>query len=116
MYMQELTAAKASGKVATVLWTRRSDRYTLQVVFPKESANWFGAPPIKYPAVRLWLLSDDSFDGSAARVPIRAEASTSAQNERTYWVSLSTGAKAVAAVLQIDDQFFVDPVPQLSAD
>src|SRR5690606_7275402 len=34
---QRLTAPTASSKVGAVLWTRRADRYTLQVVFPRES-------------------------------------------------------------------------------
>jgi hypothetical protein len=111
IYMQELTAAKASKKVAAVLWTRRSDSYTLQVVFPKESAKRAFAPPDKHPAVRLWLLKADGLVMSAARVPPKeGEASTPAQNEQSYSVSLSAGETAVAAVLQIDDQYFVDAI------
>jgi hypothetical protein len=115
IYMQELTAAKASKKVATVLWTRRSDRYTLQVVFPKESATGFINPPTKHPAVRLWLLGADGLVMFAARVPPKdGEISTPVQNEQTYSVPLSAGANAVAAVLQIDDQYFVDSIQRFS--
>jgi hypothetical protein len=115
IYMQELTAAKASKKVATVLWTRRSDRYTLQVVFPKEVAVSFFVPGNRPPAVRLWILSADGIVMSAARVPSKdGEASTPVQSEQTYSVSLSAGAKAVAVVLQIDDQYFVDPIMRFS--
>jgi hypothetical protein len=115
IYMQELTAAKASKKIATVLWTRRSDRYTLQVVFPKESARSFFVPGNKPPDVRLWLLSADGLVMSAARVASKEGAtSTPIQGEQTYSVSLSAGAKATAAVLQIDDQYFVDPLPRFS--
>lgn len=112
IYMQELAAAKASKKVAAVLWTRRSDRFTLQVVFPKESRRRMFLPENMHPAVRLWLLSADGLVMSAAGVPPQdGEASAPTRNEQTYTVSLSAGAKAVAVVLQIDDQYFVDPVP-----
>ncbi len=111
IYMQQLTAAKASSKVASVLWTRRSDRYTLQVVFPQEMRTRRFDPQDKHPDVRLWLLSADGLVISAARVPPKdGESSTPIRNEQTYSVSLSAGAKAVAAVLQIDDQYFVDPI------
>jgi hypothetical protein len=115
IYMQEFTAAKASNKVASVLWTRRSDRYTLQVVFPQEMRTRRFEPQDKHPDVRLWLLSADGLVISAARVPPKdGESGTPIRNEQTYFVSLSAGAKAVAAVLQIDDQYFVDPISRFS--
>ena len=35
---QRITSTKVSPKIAAVLWTRRPDHYTLQVVFPRPAA------------------------------------------------------------------------------
>jgi hypothetical protein len=114
IYMQELIAAKASEKVAAVLWTRRADRYTLQVIFPKMSAVSFFVPVQDHSAVRLWLLSADGSAIPAARSPaLGADEKLSKSAEITYSVSLSAGRQAVAAVLKIDDEYFVDPIAPL---
>lgn len=115
IYMQELTAAKASKKVATVLWTRRSDRYTLQVVFPKESGISFFIPANSPPTVRLWLLSADGSVIPAARVPPEnGNAKASSLAEITYSVSRAAGQQVVAAVLKIDDEYFIDAISPLN--
>lgn len=115
IYMQELTAAKASAKVATVLWTRRSDRYTLQVVFPKESPASFFVPAGVAPTVRVWLLSAD---GSAIPVarnpPENGNEMSSRPGEITYAVSRAAGQKAVAAALRIDDEYFIDAISPIN--
>jgi hypothetical protein len=114
IYMQELNAAKTSKKVAAVLWTRRADRYTLQVILPRLSAVSFFVPVQDHSAVRLWLLSADGSAISAARSPaLGGGEKTSNSSEITYSVSLSAGRQAVAAVLKIDDDYFVDPIAPL---
>jgi hypothetical protein len=113
IFTQELTATKASKKVATVLWTRRADRYTLQVVFPKEIAPSFFVPAQEQPTVRLWLLSANGSAISAARSPALSDEKATTAAEITYSVSHSAGRQVVAAVLKIDGEFFVDPVAPL---
>jgi hypothetical protein len=36
---QDLKKLRAPGKVGSVLWTRRADQYTLQIVFPRSYRN-----------------------------------------------------------------------------
>jgi hypothetical protein len=116
VYMQELTVAKAAKKVATVLWTRRADHYTLQVVFPKESAPFFGYVP-NYPPIKMWLLSADGSAMSASRTPVSGgDEKASSSSEITYSVSHSAGHKVVAAVLRIDGEYFVEPIAPLPED
>jgi hypothetical protein len=127
---QRLTAPIASNKVAAVLWTRRSDRYTLQVVFPRETRmltlvdgrrpapdaqspgdQTFGVP---IPAVRLWLLAADG-----TVIPASIERALGAQQrvqttELAYSVSLAAGERVVAAALKVDDEYFIDSIQPLS--
>jgi hypothetical protein len=111
----------ASSKVAAALWTRRADRYTFQVVFPREGRMLpmvdgrrpAGSLP-QGPSVTLWLLRAD---GTA--IPLKKEPSLGAQQgvnttEVAYSVPLAAGEEAVAAALRIDDEYFVESLQPLN--
>lgn len=109
--MQELAAPKASAKVAAVLWTRRSDRYTLQVIFFKETA-FPGVGPA--PTVTLWLLGANGTFIPASRSPISGGVEKNGPpSEVTYTATLAEGEQAVAAVLKLDDAYYVDALQPL---
>lgn len=103
-------APKASPKVGTVLWTRRTDRYTLQVVFPRSSA----VPSRQQnPAVTLWLLGADGAVISSSKDPVPVKSNTPPA-EVSYSVPLSSGEAAVAAALRIDDEYFIEKLQPLN--
>jgi hypothetical protein len=92
-----------SSKVAAVLWTRRPDRYTLQVVFPKASGVPDGRPR---PAVTFWLLAADGTTIPVTKVtppkPPRLP------DEVAFSIPLDSGRSAVAIALKVDDEYFIE--------
>jgi hypothetical protein len=113
---QQLNSPIASKKVAGVLWTRRTDHYTLQVIFPRTGrvvAYVDGHKP-QNPAVTLWLLSADGAAISTVREPPHAATKSVLPDEAEFSVSLSGGEEAVAAVLRVDDEYFVESLRSLT--
>jgi hypothetical protein len=113
---QQLNAPRASKKVAGVLWTRRTDHYTLQVIFPRTGrviAYVDGHKP-QNPVVTLWLLSADGAAISTVRERPHAATKGALPDETEFSVSLSAGEEAVAAVLRIDDEYFVESLRSLT--
>jgi hypothetical protein len=109
---KNLNAARASGKVAAVLWTARTDHCTLQVVFPKTSRV---SQAIQPPRVQVWLLKAD---GSLIAPTQRADPGkrTSGQPEVLFAFPLSADREAVAAAIRVDDAFYIEPLSSLSHD
>mgnify|MGYP005812401365 CR=1 FL=1 len=109
---QQLTGPRASEKIAAVLWTRRADRYTLQVVFPR-SYRIMTSPT---PQVTLWLLA-----GDGTVIPVSRARSLGAKTPRAadapievaYSVPLASGERAVAAAIRVDDDFFIEALQPL---
>lgn len=109
---KDLNAARASGKVAAVIWTVRADHCTLQVVFPKTSRV---SQAIQRPSVQVWLLKAD---GSLIAPTQRAEPGkrTYGQPEVLFAFPLSADKDAVAAAIRVDDAFYIEPLSSLSHD
>ncbi len=107
---KDLNAARASGKVAAVIWTVRTDHCTLQVVFPKTSRV---SQAIQRPRVQVWLLKAE---GSLIAPTQRAEPgkSTYGQPEALFAFPLSADREAVAAAIRVDDAFYIEPLSSLS--
>ncbi len=118
---QQLTAPRASEKVAAVLWTRRADRYTLQIVFPRSSRVMGRVDGRKLdpngpnPEVTLWLLGEDGTVISVSREQPLGAGPPSVPAEAAYSVSLASGERAVAAAIRIDDAFFIEPLQALNS-
>jgi hypothetical protein len=110
---QSITAAKTSAKVVDVLWTRRPDHYTLQVVLPKPDY----APTGRQPDVTLWLLGADGVAIPTSRVrPVKNTSTFAIQysvSEISYAVPLSSGQSAVAVALKIDNDYFIQKLKPL---
>jgi hypothetical protein len=122
---QDLEKMRVPGRVAAVLWTRRSDYYTLQIAKPnmgrilRVSAQdtSFRSQPSN---IQMWLLRADgtvitplwrSIDpapepaSSAKKGP-----ATTPMTDVIFRYPLSAGTQAVAAAIQIGDTFIVDQI------
>jgi hypothetical protein len=115
---KDLNAARASGKVAAVIWTVRTEHCTLQVVFPKTGR--FSLPMRERPRVQVWLLKAD---GSLIAPTQRAEPDTTSHenvsrhpyaDEILFAFPLSADKEAVAAAIRVDDAFYIEPLSSLS--
>jgi hypothetical protein len=101
---QSFTSTKASPKIGAILWTRRIDHYTLQVVFPRS-----GSPCIRpNTAVTVWLLGAD---GGTIPIPRHSASSCS---EDLFSVSLPSGQSAMAVAIRIDDDYFIEKLRTLN--
>lgn len=129
---QELKNVRASGKVMTALWTRRVDAYTLQLVFPiirparttaasvDGVALGFPASPAVPARVKIWLINPD---GSQVPSTYQSPAPKAEQlncmrcisYEVSYSFSSNAAEKAVAAAVQINDEFFIDQLQPFAA-
>lgn len=112
---QQLTAAKDSEAIAAVLWTRRADRYTLQVVFPRSYRSMSGPAP----KVTLWLLAGDGTVipvSNAQPLGTRTPRAPNAPTEAAFSVPLASGERAVAAAIRVDEEFFIEPLQLLHGD
>ena len=109
---KDLNAARASGKVAAVIWTVRTDHCTLQVVFPKTSRV---SQAIQRPRVQVWLLKAD---GGLIAPTQRAEPgkSTYGQPEVLFAFPLSADREAVATAIRVDEAFYIEPLSSLSRE
>jgi hypothetical protein len=110
---QQLTSPTASKKVEAVLWTRRPDRYTLQVVFPNIGRLLAIGDSLKTPEVALWLLRSDGTTVVATRQVVPEQKNGARPTEIVYTVPLSTGEEAVAAAFRIEDNYYIEPLRPL---
>jgi hypothetical protein len=119
---KDLNAARTPGKVAAVIWTVRTDHCTLQVVFP--NANRIAQamrddPKLKKgrPSVQVWLLkADGSLIAPTERVDPRAKGVLEPYGgtEVLFAFPLSADKEAIAAAVQVDDAFYIEPLSPLS--
>ena len=117
---QDLNAARASGKLAAVLWTRRADVCTLQLVI-----NWRGSimPELlrglmpettkrtPLPQIQVWLLKPDGSTVPWSRVvypDMNKVGMRTTAVELMYRYPLSASQDAVAAAIMIDDQYYIE--------
>jgi hypothetical protein len=109
---QDLNSARASGKLAAVLWTRRADVCTLQLVI-----NWRGSMlPVtakrpSLPQIQVWLLKADGSTVPWSRVIYPDMKNVSVRTNAVdlmYRYPLSASQDAVAAAIMIDDQYFIE--------
>jgi hypothetical protein len=121
---QDLKKMRLPGRVAAVLWTRRSDYYTLQIAYPNmsriiraEKAD----PSIKSQGseVQMWLLKADgsvilplwrSTDATANNATTKDKFKSAPTRDVIFRFPLSAGMEAVAAAVQIGDTFLVDQI------
>ncbi len=119
---QDLKKLRAPGKVASVLWTRRTDQYTLQIVFPR-SYRMPAADARKKqglvanPEVQAWLLKADGTLIPATRrsVSISGQTSGIPPDEVLYTIPLPTGQEAVAVALMIDNDYYIEQLQPFSS-
>lgn len=130
-----LTLLRSEGRIEAVLWTRRTDHYTLQVVFPRRGR--ISAPTQKvvendpdprlaYPDVRVWVLKADgtvipplqrlgvSPDLTATPVP-RGASDGNTRIEVMYRFPLSAGTEAVAIAVAVDGEHRIQQVTALGS-
>lgn len=105
---QQLTSPLQSPKVQAVLWTRRSDRYTLQVIFPLPATATRILPQKQVTPVEVWLLKADG-----TVIPVNRAAPLANTLEVGFSVPLAAGEAAVAVALKIDDQYFIEALQPL---
>lgn len=120
--VQELRNVRASGKVMTALWTVRTNTYTLQLVLPTPAgattAARIAAASCTSAKVQVWLLRSDGSQthpaghyGPQSGRPVCGMRTTA--YEYSYSFSLEEGQQAIAAVVQINGEFFLDPLQPL---
>lgn len=118
---KDLNAARMPGKIAAVLWTVRTERCTLQVIFPtggRIAQAMHDDPKLKLhrPSVQVWLLKAD---GGLIAPTERAEPGTKDIRqpyglEVLFAFPLSADKEAVAAAIRVDDAFYIEPLSSLS--
>jgi hypothetical protein len=126
---QDVPKLQVPGKVSGVVWTRRSDSCTLQVVLhmpvefqhaAKRAANLAAAgagvplPTPKLPQVQVWMLRADGtviprIAGTAA-FPAAVKASDGVPLEVKYSYPISAAQEAVAAALVVDGAYYIAPL------
>lgn len=112
----QLRTPVVSGKVEAVLWTRRADGYTLQVVFPRPTVGIRIEPRNRETSVTLWLLRADGTVIPASTGPAQPSKKGLPRSDLTYSVSMADGGAAVAAAIRIDDAYFIEALPPLSGE
>ena len=106
-----------------IFWTRRTDRFTLQVVTqwrivpqPGSSASNAGAKRRRQlPSIQVWLLRKDgtaitSFLRWETPAPKAEVAVTVPKPEVLHAYSLPEGAEAVAVVVRTDEEYLVKKI------
>lgn len=110
---QDLNKARASGKLGAILWTRRADVCTLQLVINVPNSFPPSKKPVSLPHIQVWLLKPD---GSAVPWSQVIKPDMSKLGGRTialdmmYRYPLSASQDAVAAAIMVDDQYYVEPL------
>jgi hypothetical protein len=128
---QDLANVRASGKVLAALWTARTDKYTLQLVFPYRFNP--GTPditrvalgqastaldPAQVARVQVWLLKADgtqvfSAHGSPPPTPKELNGVRTISYSLNYSFPLAESREAVAMVVRINDEFYIDKLTPL---
>jgi hypothetical protein len=114
---RDLKALEVPGKVAAVLWTVRSERCTLQIVFPnaggiQQATTAHPKAALHQPSIQAWLLRAD---GSAISSIGRSEVGENAKGPRQplgveVLIAFPRLAdmEAVAVALRVDDAFLIE--------
>jgi len=127
---QNLTSLESTGKVKAALWTLRNDSCTLQLVLPwgmapidrnskpLQPVELFGrAAAAPLPAVHVWLLTANGAQISATSVsrpdPMKFGMRTIAA-EYSYSFPRWLNGQAVAAAIQIGDDFYIEKLNTLA--
>lgn len=112
---RDLRKLRVPGKVGAVLWTRRDDRLTLQIV-PASSGNALRQvakpdPNAKSFVERLqvWMLRADGtmIRPTGFATPKRGKGREAPVIEVLYAFPLSANQEAVAVAMQFDGQFYI---------
>jgi len=121
-----------SGKIAAVLWTRRDDQFTLQIMRREELGQKRAASrsvPDSTSArfagdVQIWLLRADGAIVSPTKrleSPEMASCIAVASGQKPclgyeilYAYSISAGTGAVAVAMRLGDSFMLEKLPPLS--
>jgi len=114
---KDLKTLEVPGKVVAVLWTKRPERCTLQIVFPNSGriAQAMTDRPKKAPLVQAWLLrADGSAIASIGRTEpgakdIRQPFGVEVLIAFPRWAD----TEAVAVALRVDDEFLIQRLPTL---
>lgn len=124
---QDLPQLRVPGKVSAVVWTRRSDVYTLQIVLQtppdyqhaakvavqRAAQGLAPAPPPTpvLPRVQAWLLKADgsvvSRTPGTPEFPVPMRGSDGVPLEVKYSFAQSAGEQAVAVAVMIDSVYSV---------
>lgn len=122
---QELKKMRVPGRIATVMWTRRPEYYTLQLAYPSAGRVMLVAkqdPSVATQGtdVQMWLLKADGtaiFPLWRSTDPAQPKPSTSKKptpeapmRDVVFRFPLSAGKEAVAAAVRIGDLFVVDQI------
>lgn len=108
---QDLNKARESGKLGAVLWTRRADICTLQLVINWPPPLMSKLKPAPLPHIQVWLLKPD---GSTIpwlqMIPPNMSKAGFRQTtvELMYRYPLSASQDAVAAAIMVDDQYYIE--------
>jgi len=109
---QDLKTLRVPGKVGAVLWTRRKDSCTLQVLVIRAPQQNAKAQSTQYPQVQAWLLRPDGTE-----IPFSRRFDTPAEqrsclrclgSEVQYSFPLSAGKDAAAAVISVDGTSYIE--------
>jgi hypothetical protein len=113
---RDLKKLRLPGKVSAVLWTRRGDRLTLQVM-PLSTSGAIrlvakpGPDAKPFPErLQIWLLRADGtmITPVGIATPRSSNARESPVIEVLYSYPLSAGKEAVAVAMKFDDQFLIE--------
>jgi hypothetical protein len=101
------------GKVVDVIWSIQRELCAIQIDFPPVRQ---GEKEPTHARTQIWLLgSGGSIVLPTSKSPESPAIGFSNLGETTYFVSytfpLSAKGEAIAVVLQVDDEFFVEPLP-----
>lgn len=127
---QDLQKLRIPGKVSSVVWTRRGDSCTLQVVLQmttefqlaakiaaqRAAAGQAGATLAtpKLPQVQAWLLRLDgtliSRSPGSAAFPEAVKASDGVPLEVKYSFPQSAAQEAVAVAIMVDGAYYIEPL------
>jgi hypothetical protein len=108
---QDLNKARESGRLGAVLWTRRADVCTLQLVINWPPPLASKSKPMPLPRIQVWLLKPD---GSTIpwlqMIPPNMKGAGFRQTtvELMYRYPLSASQDATAAAIMVDDQYYIE--------
>jgi hypothetical protein len=125
---QDLQKLRVPGKVSSVVWTRREDSCTLQVVlqmtteyqlraktYAQNAAAGSATVPLptpELPKVQAWLLRADgsviSRTAGSPAFPAVVKASDGVPLEMKYSFPLASAQEAVAVAIMVDDVYYIE--------